>query len=317
MGSNRDKIKSVDKFNLIIEGLLEGLLSDLMRGIKREEAGWRSPVDFGMDSSMQSELLRKNIIVKNTMGKVRFNFKNNRIRQELKLFDLQFKQLDYFLKTQEIVKSDIEKIERASKMLNQIKELLQIAAEAWTYIIALGWWKMLESSGMPALIDDILREGFSPKEWTIKATLSAPQLALSVGRKFGEIDNFKEVLSFLRKNRICSIESTFFTSSVNQVDIQRIKRVLRWEDIERRLNESSIKMLSFLWFSLSILECNDLLPLSDEISPKLIKEIWKPLEDLLGRSQSHLLKEIEEIINTLIDEGISWASSIIHVPEVM
>jgi hypothetical protein len=317
MGAIGGKTKLVDRLSSVIEDLLQSLLSDLKSGMKAEEAGWRLPVELGIDSSIQNELLRKKIIEKSSVGKMRFNLKNNRIRQQFGLFDLQFKQLDYFLKTQEIVKSDIEKIERASKMLNQIKELLQIAPEAWTYIIALGWWKMLESSGMPALIDDILREGFSPKEWTIKATLSAPQLALSVGRKFGEIDNFEEALSFLRKNKICSIESIFFTSSVNQVDIQRIKRVLKWEDIERSLNESSIKMLSFLWFSLFILECNDLLPLSDEISPKLIKEIWKPLENLLGRSQSNLLEEMDGIINALIEEGITWTSSIIHVPEAM
>ena len=313
----QDKIKSVDRFNSIVESLLQALLMDLISGIRQGEAGWRSPVDFGIDSATQNELIRRNIILKSAKGKVRFNFKNNKIRQDFKLFDLQFKQLDYFLKTQEILRSDKEKVKRASEMLCQIEKIIQSSPEIWKYMVAIGWWKMLESSGMPALIDNILKEGFSPKEWIIEATLSTSQLALSIGRKFGEIGSFEEALNFLKEHGICITEDISFTYSRNQIDIQRIKRVLRWEEIERGLSVSSIKMLSFLWFSLFILECNNLLPLSDEISPKLIKEIWKPLENLLGRSQSSLLEEIEGIINTLINEGITWAPSIIHVPEVI
>lgn len=317
MRSFKNKIGSVERFDSIIERVLQALLKDLIIGIKQEEAGWRPLTNFGIDPADQNELLKRDIIVKNTKGKVRFNLRNNRIRQKLKLFDLQFKQLDYFLKTQEVVKSDVQKVEKAHDILRQIDGILKGSPEAWVYIIALGWWKMLESSGMPTLIDDALEEGFSPKDWTVQATLSSSQLALSIAKKFGQIHSLKEALDFLKERGICKTDGISLPLAPNEATIQKIKKVLKWRNIETKLTEPCIKMLSFLWFSLFILESNNLLPLSAEVPPKLLDVIWKTLVGLLEKDQSSLLSELEEITNMLIDERITWASDILRVPEIV
>ena len=310
MGSLRDKMKSLDRFNSIIESLLQALLKDLMSGIKREKAGWRSFTDFGLEFTTLDELLRRRVIEGNSRGQFRLIFGNSRIRQEFKTFDLQFEQLDCFLK-------DIEKVEKSQKILKQIEQMLQITPEGWKYIIALGWWKMLEFSEMPARVDDILEEGFSPKDWMIKAPRSSSQLALSIARKYGKIDDFKEAINFLRKTRICSVENITLPPRVHRDDVEKVMKVLKWKEIEAELTESNIKMLAFFWTFLFILKCSNSLPVSTEFSLKLYEIVWNSLENLFGEKQSDLQSDLENTVKALTGKGTIWASDILHLPEVI
>ena len=307
----QDKINSVDRFNSIVESLLQALLMDLMKGIRLEKAGWKSTDDLGIDSTDQTELLRQNIIEpRNSKNQIRLNFRNTKLRDEFKKFDLQFEQLDCFLK-------DTEKIEKAQKILMQIEHTLKRTSENWKYVIALGWWRMLEISEMPAKLDNILKEGFSPEDWMIKAPRSSPALALNIASRYGKINNFKEAVKFLKNIDILNLKKFPLLLSVNQDEVQRVKKVLRWIEIEEKLNDFVTKTIGFIWTSFFILECNNLLTSSVEFSLRLYKIIWNSLERLLEKKHPDLVNDLEKIVKTLNNKEIIWASDILHLPEVL
>lgn len=306
----------LDHFNSstieIIERMFEVLFNDLSSGMSEKEAGWRAPNQLGIMQTVQSGLLSSEIIERNSKGEVRLNFKNYRTHQELKRFTLQNDQLEYFLKA----KTDEIKVNKAQETLNQIIEIVQQSPSSWRYIVALGWWKMLESSGMPALIDDILNEGFSPEDWTIKAVKSSSELALGASQKLGEINEFNDAINFLRQIKI-PIDDITLPSPVDQDDVQRVKKILKWTEIEKELTEPLIKTLGFLWFSFSVLDSANLFPLSNESIIKLYKVIWDALAMLLGKSKSELLNELESAMSIFDSNQITWASDIIRIPEVV
>jgi len=297
----------------IIETMFEVLFNDLSNRISEEETGWRALDQFGIMQTVQSGLLSSEIIERNSKGEVRLNFKNYRTCQELKrTFALQIDQLEYFLN----VKTDEVTVNKAQETLNKIVESVHRSPSSWRYIVALGWWKMLESSGMPALIDDILNEGFSPEDWAIKAASSSTELALSVSQKLGEINEFNDAINFLRQIKI-PIDDITLPSPVDQDDVQRVKKILKWIDIEEELTEPIIKTLGFLWFSFSVLNSTNSFSLSNESIIKLYKVIWDAVEKILGKSKSELLNELESVMDKFDLNQIIWASDIIRVPEVI
>lgn len=225
---------------------------------------------------------------------------------------MQSDQLEYFLSS----KSDEIKGEKVQETLNGIIELLQQFPENWKYISVIGWWKMLESSGMPALIDDVLNEGFSPEDWTIKAVRSSSELALGVAQRLGKINKLGDATNFLKRFEI-SIDEDSFPPLVSKEDMQKVKKILKWEDIEKELTEPIIKTLSILWFSFFVLDSTNLFPLSNESFIKLYKTIWDAIERLLEKDQADLLKELENLIGIFKSNKITWASDIIRAPEVI
>lgn len=278
MASLRDKTKLVGKFISIIERMLQTLLKDLMSGIKLEKAGWRSLGVLGITPTDQTELLRRSIIERNSKNQLRLNFRNTKIRREFRIFNRQFEQLDCFLK-------DIEKVEKAQKILKQIEKMLQNTPDDWKYVIALGWWNMLEVSEMPAKMNDILREGFSPEDWMTKTPRCSSELALNIARKYGRIDNFKEAVVFLENIKTYNHKNFTLPLSICQDEVQRVMKVLKWEYIKEELTDFEKKMLGFLWTIFFVLNHNNLLPYSKEFSLKLYEIILKGLENLLKKKQ--------------------------------
>lgn len=295
-----------------LEQMFHVLLSDLSSGMSEPGAGWISPDQLALEHTLQSGLISSGIMERNSKGEVRLNFKNYNTRQELKrTFALQSNQLDYFLNT----KNNEIKVKKAQKTLNELVEIVQQSPSSWTYIVAIGWRLMLESSGMPALIDDVLSEGFSPEDWTIKAVRSSSEFALGVSQKIGQINEFDDAINFLMQIKI-HIGDFTLPPSVDY-DVQRVKKILKWMDIEKELTEPIIKTLGFSWFSFLVLDSANLFSGSNESNIKMYTVIWDAIEKLLGKNQSELLNNLEDIIRTLEVYGITWASDIIRMPEVM
>jgi len=298
---------------IAIERMFNFLFDDFSSGMCEVEAGWRYPNKLGIEQNFQIGLLSSDIIERNSKGEVRINFKNYITRKELKkTFALQSNQLEYFLNA----KTDEIKMNKAQETLDKIIEIVQQSPSTWIYIVALGWWRMLESSGMPALIDDVLNEGFSPGDWTIKAVRYSSELALGVSQKLGEMNEFNEAINFFKQIRI-PIDDITLPSPVDKDDVQRIKKILKWIDIEKELTEPIIKTLGFSWFSFLVLDSANLFSLSNESIIKLYKVIWDAIEKLLGKSKSGLLNELENTMSIFDSNQITWASEIIRIPEVV
>ncbi len=293
-----------------VKKMLQALSNDLGSGVSKEKAGWRPSADFGIGPPDQSEVLRRGIVERNSRGQYRLNFRNSRIRQEFKIFNQQFEQLDCFLE-------DTEKLNEAQGILTQITGMLQRTPEYWTHIIALGWWKMLELSEFPAKIDDIFNEGFSPEDWMIKAPRCAFELALNIASKYGEIDGFKEALDSLERQGVHTSQTFVPLSLIGQDEVQKVMKVLKWEEIEEELADFNVKMLGFLWTLYFVLQNENLLPSSAEFSLKLNQMMWNNAENIFGKKQQDLLNNLENTLKKLNERGIIWASAIVRLPEII
>jgi len=151
----------------------------------------------------------------------------------------------------------------------------------------------------------------------VKAPRSSSQLALNIARKYGEIEDFEGVINFLEKTRICNIQDVILPLPLNQDDVQKVMKVLKWGEIEAELTISNVKVLAFFWSFLFALKCNNLYPVTTEFSLKLYDTIWNSLENLLREKESDILSNLENTIRTLTEEGIIWASDILYLPVII
>lgn len=87
-------MKDLVKFESeLIRKMLDVLIQDLINGIEQSEAGYRTSDAFNILLPEEKKLLRLGILEKNSKGMVRLNFRNTKIRQQLRLFDFQLNQV--------------------------------------------------------------------------------------------------------------------------------------------------------------------------------------------------------------------------------
>lgn len=297
-----------------IKRMFQALFDDLGSEKSAEEAGWRTCGEFGISPATQNGLLISRILEKNSGDKVRLNFRDYRIHQQLReTFKVEITQLEYLLEIQR----DRVKVKKAQGVLDQSSKIVRQSPESWTYVIALGWWKMLQTSGVPALLDDILNEGFSPQNWAVESVSSCPKLALDVAQNWGKISQFDEAITFLEKQRIRLTEPIALPALPSQDVVNKVEKILKWTEFKEELTEYSVKTLAFFWFVFLILEHVNLLPCSSEYSVRLFDSIRGDLQKLLGKNQEELLRGLEAVAETLTEKGMTWAPEILRFPEVI
>jgi len=297
-----------------LQNMFEVLLDDLNSGRNPNDAGWRLSEEFSINSATKEILMRVRLIQENSKGQVRLNFENYSVRARLKEnFELEIKELEYLMN----IREDETKLEKAFTIINRVVKLLLKTPENWKFVIMMGCWKMLESSGMPAMIDDVLKEGFSPENWTIKAIRSSPTLALEIVQNYGEIIKPEDCGCFLKEIPIEGI--SFYTSYTppNEHDVEKIKKILRWQEVKEVLDECDVKALALFWFLFFALEYINLFPVSNEYILKLYEKIWNVVEKLLNRNQQELVSNLERKTELLAEKGITWISDILRIPEVI
>lgn len=299
----------------IIRSLLGVLLQDLINGAEKEHAGWRTPSSLRILDADLKELSDLRAIQRNTKGQVRYNMDNRQMHRALQSPKGELTQLNYFLENMPVIRRDRERVKGAEGILNQVCQVLQDHPENWAYIIWVGWWKMLESSGLPAPIDNVLKEGISPKDWGIIASLACPDLALSVAEKCGDATTIYEAQKFFKENNLVAADES--PPAVRGEKSQKVERILRWEEVTEGLDDGLTKMLAFVWASLYFLANRDLVTRSEEASFPLYDTIWSKIKDLLNEDQPVLLEKLKNTVNTLAERGVTWAADVLHVPEVI
>lgn len=297
-----------------IEKMFEALIGDITSEKNEEQIGWRTCDEIGLNPAIRDVLLASRLLIENSEGKVRINFKDYRIRQQLKdTFEVRVAQLEYLSEVQR----DKDRIDKANEILGHIFELVRQSPESWTNIIALGGWKMLQTSGLPAILDDVLEKGFSPENWVVDAVASCPKLALDLAQKWGEIEQFDDAIVFLDTEKIKLEEPISITPLPNNDVINKVETILRWTETKQEMTEQSIKVLTFFWFIFLVLEHMNLLPCSSEYSVKLFDNVWTHTEELLGKNQVELVSELENMKQILDEKGIAWVPEVMCFPEVI
>lgn len=298
----------------VIEKMFQALVDDLSSEKDEEQAGWRTCNELDMSPTTRDAFYASRILERNSQGEVRINYKDYRIRQQLReVFEVRIAQLEYLSEVQR----DKDRVRKAEGVINQISELARQSPEGWICIIAVGGWKMLQTSGLPALLDDILEEGFSPESWIVEAVASCPKLALNLAQKWGNIERFDDAIAFFDKQVIKLSELIFVPLLPNDEVIAKVEKILKWTETKEELTEQSVKTLTFFWLVFLVLGYVNLLPSSSEYSAKLADNIWAYLGKLLGKQQTELVCELENVMQILADKGIASAPEIMRFPGVI
>lgn len=311
-----------EELNKKIEMLLRIIINDLKDLKEPSEAGWRKLSDLnelGISEEDLTKLQNLGIIEKNLVDEFRIIYKNNKIRQKLSIFNIQFQQIDYFIENLEMLKQDFERLQKANGIVQEIVSRAQEDKKFLSFAIAIGIWRMLYTSDMPAVVDNVLSAGFSPKDWGIISLRSAPYLSLELAKKVAEVDKLEELenaFNYMKTIGFINEIPDLGKSDIN--DVSRVKEVLRWQKICEMLNEENIKFLGLSWFVVFILEENDALPSYIDFSAKVINMIKKCITKILRAEYSDLANNLTDSMNVLEEQhNISWASGIIFLPEVL
>lgn len=305
-----------------IQIFLQHIIDDLRNSATEGEAGWRKPSQLETTLKQLDELFKSGIMEKNLFGEVRINFRDRNIRRKLSSLRLQFEQIDYFIKNRETIMADMRKLQTAQKILVDLKEMISSHPSILPSIVTIGLWKMLNTSDMSALVDDILKEGFSPKDWAIVSTQSTPYVAISIAQTIGKIESFGEAIKLIEK--LGFMEKSFVQPNLGEEQIQKVKRILRWNIIEKCLTEEEVKFLGVSWFMIFLLERKDSLPFYDNFFAQVIDNIKDTIEEMLHVNWDKLSETLENSvseINKRISEErkqeINLASDIIFMPEMV
>jgi len=310
---------SREGLNEKIKILLQIIINDLKNLKEPNKAGWRKLSDLkelGISEEDLTKLQNLGIIEKNLTDKFRIIYKNNKIRQKLSTFNIQYQQIDYFIENLEMLRQDSEREQKADEIVQEIVSNTQEDKKFLSHAIAIGIWRMLNASDMPAVVNNILSAGFNPKDWGIVSSRSAPYLSLELAKKAAEVDKLEDAFNYMKTIGFISEAPNLSKLDIN--DVSRVREVLRWQRICEMLNEESIKFLGLSWFIVFILEENDVLPSYIDFSAKVVNMIKNCITKILRAEYSDLANNLINSLSVLEEQyNISWASGIIFLPEVL
>jgi len=316
-----EKVSRKEEVDECIQILLQVIIDDLRNNATEGEAGWRKPSEIEITSKQLGELFKLGIMENNLFGDIRINFRNKDTSRRLASFKLQFEQIGYFIKNREMIIEDTKKLQKAQEILIDLKEVINSDLGILPPIITIGLWKMLNTSEMSAIVDDILKGGFSPKDWAIISIRAASYLAVSIAQKIGKVESFGEAIKFIEK--VGLIKKSFEQPILNEEQIQKVKKVLKWDIIQECLTEEDVKFIGISWFMFFLLESKDVLPLVSDLHTQILDNIKDTIEEALDISWEELSSNLENSISKInrkigekVMQEINWASDIIFMPEV-
>jgi len=307
-----------EELNEKIKTLLQIIIDDLKNLKDPNKAGWRKLSDLkklGISEEDLTKLQNLGIIEKKLPNEFRIIYKNNEIRQKIPMFSIHFQQIDYFIENLEMLRQDSKRMQKAKDIVRKIVLNTKENKKFLSYAIAIGIWKMLNVSDMPAVVDNILSAGFSPRDWGIVSLCSAPYLSLELVEKVTEVDKLEVAFNYMKT--IGFISKVPNLSSLDINDISRVKEVLRWHEICKILDEENIKFLGLSWFVVFILEENDALPSYIDFSAKVVNIVKNGIMEILSAEYSDLANNLIDSMRVLEEQNISWAAGIIFLPEVL
>lgn len=303
-----------DDLNEGIRALLQALRDDLVNGVADREAGWKKPSELGIDSGQVKDLGGLLVLESNDAGEVRIDFNNRRCRRKLATFEIQFREIDYIMENQAAIAADEKRVRIAERIAGKCEDAIGRDAGLLPSMIAIGLWKMLNISDMPAKVDDFLREGFSPRDWVHASFRAIPSLSVSLCRKIGEVGNLTDAFELTRG---ADLIENVPTLSDEADDVERVARVLRWDEIERSLTEDDLKLLGLSWFIVFLLEENEALPSYPDFSIEVARMIEELDERIMNANYKELAESFENRIISLEDQDVKWASMILFLPEAV
>lgn len=262
--------------SMVIREMLERLVDDVERGTHPLEAGWVGSKDPKADLLIELELAEK-------------NHKGTRFRLD-RIMEIKLDKPDGDVEELLNVCKDIAKAVKVEQLIAKIAGELLSSEDLQASIVLFGLWRMLETSEFPVSVDEVLRANLSPDKWYIEAPKASLDLALSVTRKWWDINAEKAA-------KCLSASDLTFPQIIRTDVIKEIKMVLRWEKALDLFTKKESKALAFLWWG-------DYLSVSERIVyPEALafiqSNIWEHLEKDLGIIRSKIVEQVEKMIDVL------------------
>lgn len=274
----------------LFKRLIECFVDEVERGIHPLEAGW-----IKSDRPEVVELIELELVERGDRG-IRLQLHKD---LEVELVGTQDGDIEELIN----ICSDLARAVEVEKLLTRVANQLPSSSHLQAGIVTLGWWRMLETSEFPVVVDEVLREGFSPDGWYIEVPKASMELALTLANKWWEEVDVKKSFETLKEFSF-PMPKTFKTEVFD-----RVKRVLRWEKVLKILPEEESKALAFLW-------CSDYLCISKGLRyPQAFNfaqaSAWKIISKLMTKDISEIMEQVGEIVSQLpFQSFISWAEII-------
>jgi len=171
-----------------------------------------------------------------------------------------------------------------------------------------GFAYMLEASEFPVFSHRLFQEGFSNvDEWHSGVSNATCFLTLLATRKMWAVENVEKALESLSRLSLPTFETK---KQGEQKDIDRVRKVLKWDEVLEIIDANTCKVMGFLWYvdRLTILE-----GIRYPESMVLVQEgAWKMLEEKTGKSIQELrnavIEDVDRVERRTIDQGFAIAS---------
>jgi hypothetical protein len=302
-----------DRITPAFKKLAETFAGDIEKGFGLSKSGWTNPSILGLDMAYIRNLIDTGILAENENGSVRLNPKSKvMISRALRREEVLQNQVKYSFENADALRLDFARMSKATHLLSEVSESLKRDENHWREIVIVGWWRMLVSSGMPAPLEAVIRAGFSPRDWTVKATWASFQLASTVADKSRGPPTFEDsvkYISVLLESTDLAIEEPILAEPSELV---RIREAVSWDEILNSLPLETKKALGLAWFCYFLWEIADCVPFSETNSNVLSSMLLASVCELANST----VTEIASSLDSLADGGLAWTREIINLPEV-
>jgi hypothetical protein len=301
------------KFNQVYGTLLDAAARDLEGGNCVHNAGILPLNDLALTTHDVKYLVDKGLVRFAGENSIQMTFDSQKTRKALSHFELKFKKIDYFRDSHELIEEDESRVALFNAITNYIIERLTNNPEIAPGLMALGICEMLDTSEMAVPLERVLMEGLSPQAWFRESMKAIPSLALDICIKYKPLDEVLSSINYVRESGIIDDIPPFDYGC----DIHVVKRVLEVDIILNTLGPDDIRLMGFYWFFARKMREEFILPLYEDASVTLMTMIQAILEERLGINMTESLHHIEEVMDRLNSSGITWASNIFRIPEVI
>lgn len=302
-----------DRITPAIKKLAETFVGDIEKGLGLSKSGWTNPTILGLDTAYIRNMIDTGLLVESENGSVRLNPKSKAmISKAIRREEVLQNQVKYSFENADALRLDFARMSKATHLLSGVSESLKRDENHWREIVLVGWWRMLVSSGMPAPLEAVIRAGFSPRDWTVKATWASFQLALTVADTSRGPPTFEEsakYMSALLESTDLVIEEPILAEPSELV---RIREAMSWDEILNSLPSETKKALGLAWFCYFLWEIADCVPFSEANSNALSNMLLANVCELVNAS----VTKIALSLDSLSDGGLAWTREIINLPEV-
>ena len=299
-----------EKLNAVRK-IIDSMINDLKNGTNKQSAGWRTVEDLEITDNVLAAL-RKERIIFESGSNFRLNLMNDRITQRYRELRLKIEQRKYFYQNYEHNQQKINNQRRIIQELEQFARLFIEQVFSIDEYASIGFWKLLSRIGISAPIDDIIRQGYSPRNWAVISFSAIPQLTEDLF--YNEHSGGKIIQSFEKANKLNLLPKTPTINYLDNEEIERIKQISQWDVLKENLTNEAKLYLGCLWFTFYVIDEKSYTAYFEERSDDVNNALSELFISLFDRNLTQVIDQLEREF-TQLESLRHWFSEVVILPE--